>query len=245
MKPSNPTAVKPWNAWETVGLTILILVVFFSISSAIALAFVTLKLAQDPTLAPQTVLQNIQTDGLVLSIATLIAGSCSSCLIYAVLKLRPALTIRYYLALRQPRWTSWLVWNGLLLALIVFSESVLRAFEHQEAFTEKIYQTTPVPILLYIAIVGIAPLFEEILFRGFLFQGLQSSPLGSPGAILVSAVGWAILHVQYDSIVIGQIILFGLLFSGARWRTHSLFIPLSMHSLNNFLALFFTSLQLP
>lgn len=218
---------------------------FFSISSAIALIFLTLQLAQDPTLDPQTVIQTLQTDGLVLSVATLIAGIGSSSLIYAVLKVRPALNIQHYLALRRPRWTSWLVWNGLLLALIVFSESVLRAFEHQETFTEKIYQTTPNPVLLYIAIVGIAPLFEELLFRGFLFQGLQSSLLGNTGAILISAVGWAILHLQYDVVVISQITLFGFLFGLARWRTHSLLIPLSMHSLNNFLALFFTSLNLP
>lgn len=227
------------------GWTILILVAFFSISSAIALGFVTFRVANDPTLNPQTVIQTIQTDGLVLSVATLIAGLLSISLIYAVLKVRPGLSIKHYLGLQKPRWRSWLIWNGLLLSLIVFSESILRAVEHQETFTAQIYQTTPIPLLLYIAIAGMAPLFEELLFRGFLFQGLQSSRLGSGGAILISALGWAFLHVQYDAIVISQIILFGVLFGVARWRTHSLYIPLSMHSLNNFLALLFTSFKLP
>lgn len=245
VKPSDPFPVNPWNAWETVGLTILILVVFFSISSAIALFFVILRLVQDPSLTPQAVMKAIETDGLVLSIATLIAGICASNMIYVLLKVRPALTVKHYLALRQPRWTAWIIWNGLLLALILLSDSVLRFFEHQETFTTKLYQTAQIPMLLYIAIVGIAPLFEELLFRGFLFQGLQSSRLGSGGAVLITAVGWSILHVQYSALVISQIVCFGLLFGVARWKTHSLLIPLSMHCLNNFLSLLITSLQLP
>ena len=234
----------PWNVWETLGLTLLILVVFFSISSAIALLFVTLKLAQNSTLESQAALQSIETNGLVLSIATIGAGTCSSGLIYALLKVRPTLTVKQYLALRKPRWTSWLIWNAFLVTLIQLSDAILRTFEHQETFTERIYQTAQSPILLYIAIVGIAPLFEELLFRGFLFHGLQSSHLGSFGAITISAIGWATLHIQYDPLVISQIFLFGLLFGLARWRTHSLWIPLSMHCLNNFLSLLLIGMKL-
>lgn len=245
MKPSDPSSLPPWNGWETMGWTILVLVVFFSISSAIALLFVAVQLAQDSTLDLQAVLKSVETDGLVLATATLIAGSCGSGLIFALLKVRPAIPIQQYLALRQPRWTSWLIWNGLLLALIQFSASVLRAFEHQETFTDQIYQTAQIPILLYIAIVGVAPVFEELLFRGFLFRGLQSSRLGTGGAILISTLLWAILHVQYGPLVISQIFCFGLLFGVARWRTHSLWIPLSMHCLNNGLSLLSTSMKIP
>ncbi|QUY42388.1 CPBP family intramembrane glutamic endopeptidase [Acaryochloris marina] len=245
MKPSNSAPTKPWNARETVGLTILILVVFFSISSAIALFFVILQMVQDPSLTPEAVLAEIEKDGLVLSLATLISGIVTSGMIYALLKVRPALTVKQYLALRKPRWTAWFIWNGLLLALILLSESILRSFEYQDTFTAELYQTAQFPILLYIAIVGIAPVFEELLFRGFLFHGLQSSRLGSGGAIVITAVGWAILHVQYGPLVISQIVCFGLLFGVARWQTHSLFVPLSMHCLNNFLALLTTSLQHP
>lgn len=218
--------------------------VFFSITSAIASLFIFLQLVQDSTLDPQVVTRSVEGNGFVLSIATIISGLCSSGLIYYLLKIRPASTVKDYLALRNPRWTSWLIWNALLIALIQLSDSILRAFKHKETFTETLYQTTPNPVLLYIAIVGIAPLFEELLFRGFLFKGLQSSSLGAGGAIIVSAILWAILHVQYGPLVISQIFVFGLFFGVARWRTHSLFIPLSMHCVNNFLALLITGLKL-
>ncbi|WP_299405641.1 CPBP family intramembrane glutamic endopeptidase [Acaryochloris sp. IP29b_bin.148] len=244
MKQSETKAIQPWSGWETVGLTLVILGVFLSISTAIALFFITIELAQNPALDPQEIAQSLETNGLVLSIATILAGLGCSGLIYTVLKVRPALTVHQYLALRKPRWTSWLIWNGLLLALMQFSDAILRAFKHQETFTTQIYQTAHSPLLLYLAIVGVAPLFEELLFRGFLFQGLQSSRLGPRGAIVITALGWAVLHVQYGPLVISQIVCFGLLFGMARWRTHSLFIPLSMHCLNNFLSLWLTGLQL-
>jgi len=44
--------------------------------------------------------------------------------------------------------------------------------------------------------------------------------------------------------VISQIVCFGILFGVARWKTHSLFIPLSMHCLNNFLSLLITGMEL-
>jgi membrane protease YdiL (CAAX protease family) len=220
-------------------------VVFLTISSAIATVFLTLKLTQDPHLDPQSVAQSLQTNGWVLSIAILISGLCSIGLLYATLTWRPALPPSQYLALRKPRWTAWWIWNALLVALMLLSESILRAVQQPETSTETLYRTTHSPILLYIAIVGIAPLFEELLFRGFLFYGLQSSRLGSKGAILISAFTWTIPHTQYSGLILAQVFVFGLLFGAARAHTKSLFIPLSMHCLNNFLVLSITSMTLP
>ncbi|NJN39123.1 MAG: CPBP family intramembrane metalloprotease [Acaryochloridaceae cyanobacterium CSU_3_4] len=245
MKKPATSPSPPWTSLEILGLTIAILVIFFTITSAIATLFLTLTLNHNPSLNPQVVAQSMQTNGWVLSIAILIAGSCSLVLLYATLTQRPALTPSQYLALRKPRWTAWWIWNALLVALMLLSESILRTFQQPETYTETLYRTTHSPILLYIAIVGIAPLFEELLFRGFLFHGLQSSRLGSGGAILISALIWTILHAQYGGLSLVQIFVFGLLFGAARTQTQSLFIPLSMHCLNNFLVLSITSMTLP
>jgi len=84
-------------------------------------------------------------------------------------------------------------------------------------------------------IVG-APLFEETFFRGFLFKGLEASFLGTVGAILVTALLWASIHVQYEIYEMSQIFVFGLLLGAARVRTGSLLAPFLAHAMANFLA---------
>ena len=62
---------------------------------------------------------------------------------------------------------------------------------------------------LLLAIVVVAPIGEEIAFRGFLYRGLVR-----PGcemlAIVVIALAWALLHIQYDWLGMAQIFAAGL-----------------------------------
>jgi membrane protease YdiL (CAAX protease family) len=60
------------------------------------------------------------------------------------------------------------------------------------------YRNTAWPPLFWIAVVIFAPAFEEFLFRGFSFIGLQKSRLGSAGATILTALVWAVLHIQYN-----------------------------------------------
>jgi len=78
-----------------------------------------------------------------------------------------------------------------------------------------------------------APLGEETLFRGFFFQGLLRSRLGAPGAIALSSLFWALIHVQYDAYGIATIFVTGLFLGYARLKTQSLYVPIFLHSLNN------------
>ena len=81
-----------------------------------------------------------------------------------------------------------------------------------------------------------APLFEEIFFRGFMFAGLQHSRLGPIGAMVLSSLAWAIIHLQYDLYGITQIFLGGLLLGYARFRSGSIFPAIAMHALMNLIA---------
>ena len=53
------------------------------------------------------------------------------------------------------------------------------------------------------------------------------------GAVVVTSVLWALLHLQYDVYGIFTILLVGLLLGAARIRTRSLVVPLALHALNN------------
>ena len=84
--------------------------------------------------------------------------------------------------------------------------------------------------------VNLAPILEELFFRGFLYSGLSSSFLGPLGTILITSISWAAIHLQYDLYGISTIFVFGLLLGAARLKTHSLIVPVLMHALMNLVA---------
>ena len=90
--------------------------------------------------------------------------------------------------------------------------------------------------MFWIAVIIFAPVFEEALFRGFLFEGLMQSRAGVIGAIAVTSVTWAILHIQYNAAGIIYILLLGVIMGVLRWKTRSLWSPLIMHALVNLIS---------
>jgi membrane protease YdiL (CAAX protease family) len=89
--------------------------------------------------------------------------------------------------------------------------------------------------LFGVALVVMAPLGEEIVFRGFLFRGLGAS-LGPVAAVILTSLGWAALHVQYEVFFIVQIFVIGLIFGGLRWWSGSLYLVIVLHALINAIA---------
>jgi hypothetical protein len=89
-----------------------------------------------------------------------------------------------------------------------------------------------------------APVSEEIFFRGFLFYGIQSTRLGPKGAIFLSSLIWAPLHLQYDTYNLAAVMVLGLLLGIARWKGKSVYIPIVMHALMNFVAAMEVMLQI-
>ena len=82
-------------------------------------------------------------------------------------------------------------------------------------------------------VVVVAPIFEEILFRGRLYGLLRvkTSPLV---AVTLSSLMFGIMHLQPAVMLEG--VLMGLLFSYAYLRTRSIFAPIILHMCNNALA---------
>jgi membrane protease YdiL (CAAX protease family) len=86
---------------------------------------------------------------------------------------------------------------------------------------------------LFIAIVIVAPIGEEIAFRGFLFRGF-AKPGHQVHAIAAIAVAWALLHIQYDWLGMVQIFVVGLMLGWFRWASGSTILTVGMHILINF-----------
>lgn len=86
-------------------------------------------------------------------------------------------------------------------------------------------------------IVVIAPVTEEIFFRGFLFSGLRRG-LPFAAAAAISAVVWGAFHYTGPGTwgVVIQLAVFGIVLAWLYERTGSIWPTIGVHALNNAIA---------
>ena len=84
--------------------------------------------------------------------------------------------------------------------------------------------------LSLLALAGLAPLVEELLFRGILY-GWLAWRWGGVLAWIVSSLAFAAAHVELEHILL--VLPLGLWFGWLRWRTGSLWPSLVAHATNN------------
>ncbi len=113
-------------------------------------------------------------------------------------------------------------------------ETFLSRFGHKmQPEVERILTETSSPGLFILAAVIIAPLVEEIFFRGFLFAGLKNRFLWTT-AMLISSGLFALLHLS--PLAAPPIFLLGLVFAYLYQRSGSIWPAVIIHSLVNSLA---------
>jgi membrane protease YdiL (CAAX protease family) len=95
---------------------------------------------------------------------------------------------------------------------------------------------------LWFSIALAAPIVEEIIFRGFLYQGWSASPLGPMKTILLSSLIFGLIHIQYSWYGILSCLFFGLLMGWLRFRSGSIYPSMLMHASNNGLVMLFLAL---
>ena len=82
-------------------------------------------------------------------------------------------------------------------------------------------------------LAGLAPLVEELVFRGLLYGWLEGR-WGSGIAFIGSSLAFAAAHVELAHVIL--VLPLGLVFGLLRWRTGSLWPSLVAHMANNGLA---------
>ena len=146
---------------------------------------------------------------------------------------------RTWLALRPVRGSTMLAWVVFAFLLLQLADLVTVELGRSPVppVMETIIETTRYTTLLWFALVIAAPVFEEALFRGYLYEGLRRTKIGAGGTIVVTTLLWTLLHVaQYDLFFLVLIALIGILLGIARERTGSLYVPLAIHGVNNLLS---------
>jgi membrane protease YdiL (CAAX protease family) len=233
---------KPWGFWSTAGLSFCVWAAFVVAQTVVVVIALIIEGQMNSGADAETLAANIASNGLVLAIATIVSAPVCIGVIGFFIKLRSGWTIANYLQLgsvSKRLIKPLVVWNLATVAFVYAIDYVKTLFPRYEisTFTADIYESAQFLPLLYIAIVIAAPLFEEIFFRGFMFQGFAHSFIGPIGTVFLTSAIWAVIHSQYDVYDVTGIFLFGILLAIAQLCTKSLYVPISMHALNNLLAI--------
>lgn len=96
----------------------------------------------------------------------------------------------------------------------------------QKAFEE----LAALPVILVLSVAIIAPVFEEIIFRGIILNGM-SRKLNSKVAIVMSALLFAIMHMNLVQGI--NAFLLGILLGYIYIRTKSIYLSIFAHFINN------------
>jgi hypothetical protein len=229
----------PWGIWGTVGWGLLVAVVFIVLQGFVLAGFVAREVAGNPDADIYMAARGLGRNGFLMVLATLVTTPLCIGLIVLLIRLRKGPTIARYLGLKAMGPRTMLFWLGIVTLFALFAELLahLAGWPFMPDFMIEAYATAYFPPLFWIALIVAAPLFEEVFFRGFLFEGFQRSRVGPIGAVFLTALVWTILHVQYGAYELSAIFALGIIFGLARWKTQSIYPPLAMHSLFNLFAM--------
>jgi membrane protease YdiL (CAAX protease family) len=86
--------------------------------------------------------------------------------------------------------------------------------------------------LAALVLVVLAPVSEELLFRGFLLPALTKTRWGFTGAAVMSSAGWTVLH-GYSFAGVIEVFAIGLFLAWTMRRYGSLWLPLALHAIYN------------
>ena len=181
----------------------------------------------------------LETDGNVLTWASLASFIFAVPLILLIIKLKRGSSIRDYLALNNTSLKNYIVWTLIMFIAVMLMGWGGTAIGEKSAteFTGSVFKSADNKMLLYLAVAVAAPIFEELLFRGFMYKGLAEGPLKPVGAIILTSALWAVIHIQYSWYPIVMIFVMGLILGWSRWKTNSIYVPILLHCLNNFVSL--------
>jgi len=149
---------------------------------------------------------------------------------------RPAL--RRSLGLVRPRFAQVALWVAAAFAVLTGYEVLARQLDRPPLpdFLVELHASAGwLPGLLFV-VVFLAPLVEEVLFRGFLLPGLAAGRLGAAGAVVVTAALFTVVHTQYDPFDMSAVLTLGLLLGAARWFSGSLWLTYGLHAAINAVA---------
>lgn len=126
--------------------------------------------------------------------------------------------------------------TGILLVLTDQTEHVQAGFEHFDV-TSKLPGITNLSVALAVlSLVVVAPIVEEIVFRGLLF-GALAARLGVLASALITALLFGAIHG--DPVLFPSLVALGFIAAIAYAATGNLWVSITLHAVNNSLGAIF------
>ena len=170
----------------------------------------------------------------------LLAAVPSAAFLILVLAARSAgFAARDYLGLVWPHWRHLLIGFALLAAFGSLFVGLRHLFPSldQSAYWIGVYRSnmgdTGWLLWFWAFFVVIAPVMEELFFRGFLMRGWSETRLGVAGTIVLTSLIFAAIHTHHGLIGMALVFTSALLFGLMRWQSGSTVLPIIMHAARN------------
>jgi len=102
----------------------------------------------------------------------------------------------------------------------------------ESPFMQSLRGTRHFGLAVFVAVI--APIIEELIFRGYLYKAWRFTRLGYVGALTLISVLFSLAHVgQYHWPSLIFLFCFAILMGMAREKTSSVLIPMLLHTINN------------
>jgi uncharacterized protein len=217
--------MRSWGIAATLGFAF----IAFIFGQAVGIGAVTTAMGADLTRAGY--------DGAAVAVAVLI-GTPVQVVTLALAARLTGENLSAYLALDVPRRLDVVVAVGGLAVLIVAANLLTLALGRElvPSFQLEIHRSALAEgavLSLWIALIVMAPIGEEVLFRGFLFRGFVREPRNALPGILAISLIWSLLHVQYDWFGAALVFAIGVFLGYMRFYSGSTTLVILLHMLLN------------
>lgn len=233
----------PWGAGATLGWTLVVALVFTIVQLVVLAVAIGIEAGVRMTDTSDSgaivaLAEDVAGDGVFLGAAATASAVFGIALILVIVKLRRGPAIGDYLAMRPVRLMPLLFWLAVAVATGLLFDLIwpLIGREKVPEFMLTAARTGRGNVFFWLGLVVAAPLFEELMCRGFMLTGWMRSALKPWCAVLLISLLWAGAHLQYGWQEMVAIAVIGVVFGVARLRTGSLWTPVAMHVLQNLIA---------
>ncbi len=234
----DPQPAPFWSPWATVGWGFGVSIAFVIIQTLAVVVWGVMRSFSSGISDAGFLAEDLAMNGDVVALGSLATGILGSALVVFLAAVKRGSRPRESLGLLPAALSGLARWIAITIGFIVASDALTAALGKPivPEFMREIIHTTSAPALLWLAIIIASPFFEELFVRGFLLEGLRRGSMGDAGAIVLTSLFWASIHIQYGLYEIGTIFIFGLVLGLARIASRSLWVPIAMHMTANFIA---------